>query len=63
MNVLWIDEGNLGEAHIFIKELERLNARFIHEIYLTLNEENFKECVDCWDLLLEIKWNDYVELN
>ena len=61
MKVLWIGDSN--EARIFVSEMERLNRRFVHEIYLTLNEANFKECVECWDFLLEIKWNEYVREN
>ena len=46
-----------------IERIHRLNQKFIHELWPTINEENFPEFVRRYDCLLSKKWREYEGMN
>ena len=51
------------ELEVYLGEFTRLNSKFAHEIYLGMNEGNFEDIMEKYDLILYGKWAEYCILN
>jgi hypothetical protein len=48
---------------LMIGEIDRINRRFVHELWPYVNEENFPEFVRRYEEIMNRKWLEYSNLN